>query len=154
MAKPGTTDTRNDRISDLVDRNAKNDQLDNPFSGLLKLSDSVFKVPIESTALLISATPSQNDKNIDHLTDMMQSLTFSVRTLQDNTGSPPLFFSPEHNRPIRLPNLECALIIEEMVLIEPGLKELLNVCTVGKQTIILSGTVRFFNMIPTRIEYT
>ena len=71
MAKPGTTDTRNDGISDLVDRNAKNDQLDNPFSGLLKLSDSVLQVPIESMALLISATLSQSDKKIDHLTDMM-----------------------------------------------------------------------------------
>lgn len=87
MAELGTTDTKNDRISDLVDRHAKNDQLDNPFSGPSKLSDSVFQVPIVSTAPLISATNSQNDKKIDHLTDMMQSLALSVHTLQSNAGN-------------------------------------------------------------------
>lgn len=46
MAELGTTDTRNDQISDLVDRHAKNDQLGNPFSGPSKLSDSVFQVPL------------------------------------------------------------------------------------------------------------
>ena len=65
MAELGTTDTRNDQISDLVDQYAKNDQLDNPFSGPSKLSDSVFQVPIVYTAPLISATLSQNDKMID-----------------------------------------------------------------------------------------
>ena len=94
MAELGNTDTRNDRISDLVDRHAKNDQLDNPFSGPSKLSDFVFQVPIVSTAPLISATPSQNDKKIDHLTDMLQSLAFSVCTLQDNTGSPAIVTQP------------------------------------------------------------
>ena len=81
MAELGTTDTRNDQISDLVDRHAKNDQLDNLFSGPCKLLDSVFQVPIVSTTPLISATSSQNDKKINHLTDMMQSLAFSVCTL-------------------------------------------------------------------------
>ncbi len=90
IAELGTTDTWNNRISDLVDRHSKNDQLDNPFSGPSKLSDSVFQVLIVSTAPLISGTPSQNDEKIDHLTDMMQSLAFSVCTLQNNAGSPPI----------------------------------------------------------------
>ena len=62
MAELGTNDTKNDQISDLVDRNAKNDQRDNPFSGPFKISDSVFQVLIVSTSPLISVTPSQNDK--------------------------------------------------------------------------------------------
>ena len=94
MAELGNTDTRNDRISDLVDRHAKNDQLDNPFSGPSKLSDFVFQVPIVSTAPLISATPSQNDKKIDHLIDMMQSLALSVCTLHSYAGSLPIVSQP------------------------------------------------------------
>ena len=90
IAELGTTDTWNNRISDLVDRHSKNDQLDNPFSGPSKLSDSVFQVLIVSTAPLISGTPSQNDEKIDHLTDMMQSLAFSVCTLQNNAGTSPI----------------------------------------------------------------
>ena len=39
MAELGTTDTKNDRISDLVDRHSKNDHLDNLFSDPFKLSD-------------------------------------------------------------------------------------------------------------------
>ncbi len=78
MADLRTTDTKNDQITDSVDWHAKNDQLDNPSSGLCKLSESVFQAPVVSTALFISATPSQNDKKIDHLTDVMQNLAFSV----------------------------------------------------------------------------
>ncbi len=90
MVELDTTDTKNDWISDLVDPNAKNDQLDYPFFGPSKLSDSVFQVPIVSTTPFISATPSQNDKKIDQLTDMMQNLALSVCTLQGNAGSPPI----------------------------------------------------------------
>ena len=42
------------------------------------------------TAPLISVIPSQNDKKIDHLIDMMQSLALSVRILQDNAGNSPI----------------------------------------------------------------
>ena len=81
-------------MSDLVDRAAKKDQLQYPFSGSFTLSDSGFQVPIVTTAPIISATLSQNDKNIDHLTDMMQSLALLVRTLQGNAGTPPIVFQP------------------------------------------------------------
>ncbi len=154
MAERGTTDTRHDLISDLVNCHAKNDQLDKPFSGLFKLSNSVFQVQIVSTAPFISATPSQNDKKIDHLTDMMQSLAFSVCTLQDNRVVLLLFLRLEQNQPIRLLDLKYVLIIDEMVLIDTGLKEQPNVFIIGKQVIILSGAVRFFKMISTQIKYT
>lgn len=74
MAELDTTNTRNDQISDLVDRHAQNDQLDNLFSGPSKLSDSVFSALIMSMTSLILAISSQNDKKIDHFTDVMQSL--------------------------------------------------------------------------------
>ena len=94
MVELVTTDIRNDRMSDLVDRSAKKDQLQHPFSDPSTLSDSVFQVPIVPTAPIISATPSQNDKKIDHLTDMMQSLALSVRTLQGNAGTPSIVSQP------------------------------------------------------------
>ena len=62
MVGLGTTEVKNDRISDLVDRSAKKTQLEHPFSGLSTLSDSVFQVSIIPTAPLIAATLSQNDK--------------------------------------------------------------------------------------------
>ncbi|MCJ1349183.1 hypothetical protein MMC31_007419 [Peltigera leucophlebia] len=88
MVELGTTDIKNDRMSDLVDRSAKKTQLAHPFSGPSTLSDFVFQVPVVPTAPLISASPSQNDKKIDNLTDMMRSLAFSVRTLQGSTNVP------------------------------------------------------------------
>ena len=94
MVELGTTDTKNGRISDLVDRYSKNDELDNPLSGPSKLSDFLFQASIVSTAPFILATPSQNDQKIDHFTDMMQSLTFSVRTLQGNADSSAIIFQP------------------------------------------------------------
>ncbi len=81
-------------MSDLVDRSAKKNQLQYPFSGFFTLSNSVFQVPIVPTAPIISATPSQNNKKIDHLTDMMQSLALLVRTLQGNTGTPTIVSVP------------------------------------------------------------
>ena len=81
MAKLDTIDNKNNCISDLVDRHAKNDQLKHLFFGSSKLLDLVFQVPIVSTALLIFVSSFQSKKKIDHLTDMMQSLALSIRTL-------------------------------------------------------------------------
>ena len=92
MAELGTIDTRNDQISDLVDWYAKNDQLDNLFSGLSKLSDSVFQVLIIPITSFILATPFQNNKKINYLIDMMQSLAFLVCTLQGNAGNLSIVF--------------------------------------------------------------
>ncbi len=88
MAELGTTDNKNDCISDLVDWQVKNNQLEQPFSGPSKLSDSIFQVSVIFTPPLILASLSQNEKKIDHLTDIMQRLTLSVRTLQGNSGVP------------------------------------------------------------------
>ena len=85
MAELDTTDNKNDCISDLVDWQAKNNQLKHPFSGHFKLSDFVFQVPVVSAPPLIPASLYQNEKKIDHFTDMMQSLALSVRTLQSNS---------------------------------------------------------------------
>lgn len=87
MAELGTTDVKNDGMSDLVDRSAKKTQLGHPFSGPSTLSDSVFQVPIISTAPLVASIPSQNDKKIDNLTDMMRSLALSVHTLQGDIST-------------------------------------------------------------------
>ena len=51
MVELGTTDIKNDRMSDLVDRSAKKTHLERPFSGPSTLSDSVFQVSIIPTAL-------------------------------------------------------------------------------------------------------
>lgn len=42
MVELGTTNIKNDRMSDLIDRSAKKTQLDHPYSGLSTLLDSVF----------------------------------------------------------------------------------------------------------------
>lgn len=81
MSELGTTDNKNDCISDLVDWYAKNDQLKHPFSSRSRFSDSVFQVPVMFAPPVISASSSQNEKKIDNLTDMMQCLALSVRTL-------------------------------------------------------------------------
>lgn len=94
MAELGTTDIKNDRISDLVDWHAKNDQLEHPFSGSSKLSNSTFQVPVVTAPPLISTSSSQNEKKIEHLKDMMQSLALLVRTLQNNSAAPPILSQP------------------------------------------------------------
>lgn len=81
MAELGITDNTNDHISDLVDWQAKNNQLEYPFSSPSKFSDFIFQVLVVSVPTLIPASLSQNEKKIDHFTDMMQSLTLSIRTL-------------------------------------------------------------------------
>ena len=78
MAKLGTIDNKNDRISDLVDQQAKNDQLEHTFSGPSKFSDSVFQILVISALPLIPISLSQNEKKINHLTDIMQSLALLV----------------------------------------------------------------------------
>ena len=91
MAKLGTTDIKNDCISDLIDRYAKNDQLEHLFFSLSKFSNFVFQVPVVSVPPLISTSSSQNEKMIDHLTDMFQSFALLVSTLQGNSAVPPMF---------------------------------------------------------------
>ncbi|MCJ1347605.1 hypothetical protein MMC31_005833, partial [Peltigera leucophlebia] len=120
MVELGTTDIKNDRMSDLVDRSAKKTQLAHPFSGPSTLSDFVFQVPVVPTAPLISASPSQNDKKIDNLTDMMRSLALSVRTLQGSTNALLLLLNPNPNLLIRLLSHGCVPITEGQVLEKAG----------------------------------
>ena len=71
MAELDTTNNKNDYISNLVNRQAKNDHFEHPFSGPSRLSDFVFQVPVVSAPPLVLTSLSQNEKKIDHLTNMM-----------------------------------------------------------------------------------
>lgn len=82
-----TTNIKNDGMSDLVDKSAKKSHLKQPFSGPSALSDSVFQVPVIPSAPVVTTTPSQNDKKIEDLTDMMRTLALSIRTLQASAGA-------------------------------------------------------------------
>lgn len=84
MAEPGTTNNKNNHISDLVDQHAKIDKLKQPFFGHSKLSESVFQISIIPRTLLISAFSTQNMKKIDYLIDIMQSFALLSRILQIN----------------------------------------------------------------------
>lgn len=74
-------------MSNLVDRSTKKTQLKYPFSSFSILSNSVFQVSIISTAPVVALTPFQNDKKIDNLIDIIQSLAFSICTLQRIIGT-------------------------------------------------------------------
>ena len=71
MGELGTTNVKNDRISDLVDKSTKKTQPRHLFSSPFTFTDLVFQVSIIPTAPLVASTPSQNDQKIDNLTDMM-----------------------------------------------------------------------------------
>lgn len=103
MVELDTTDIKNDRMSDLVNRSAKKTQLDHPFFGPSTLSDSVFQVPIVLAAPLITTPPFQNDKKIDNLTDEIRSLALSIRTLQGSTNAP-LVTSQSELQPTHIPS--------------------------------------------------
>ena len=55
MVELGTTDIKNDHISDLVNWHAKIDQVEHLFSGISKFSDFPFQVSVVSTLPLIFA---------------------------------------------------------------------------------------------------
>lgn len=71
MAELCTKNNKNERISDLVDWCAKNDQLAHLFSSLFKLSDSRLKISFVFAPSLISGSLFQSKKKIDHLTNMI-----------------------------------------------------------------------------------
>ena len=48
------------------------------------------------SALVVTTTPSQNDKKIEDLTNMMRTLALSIRTLQGNAGATLNISQPEH----------------------------------------------------------
>ena len=81
MARLDTIGSKNDHISNLVDLYTKNNQLEYLFSGFFKLLDLVFQVLIVFMAPLISAFSSQSKKKINYLTNIMQSLAFSIHIL-------------------------------------------------------------------------
>ena len=86
MAGLNTTKNKNNCISDLVDWQAKNDLLECLFFCLSKLLDFIFQVFFIFTLPFILIFLSQNEKKIDHLINMIQSLAFLVCTLQNNSN--------------------------------------------------------------------
>lgn len=94
MVELATTNTKNNRMSDLVNKLVKKAGLEQPFSGFFTFSDSVFQAPVVFSVFLISVAYLQTNKKIDDLTDMMQSLALLVQTLQSNTGTTPT--APQH----------------------------------------------------------
>ena len=94
IAKLGITDIKNDRISNLADWHAKKDQLEYLFSSPSKLPSTTFQVPVVFALPFISLSSSQNEKKIDHLTDIFQSFALLVRTLQSNSAAPPILSQP------------------------------------------------------------
>ena len=82
-----TTNIKNDKISNLVHKFAKKSYLKQLFSGLFALSVLVFQVPVIPFTSVITITLFQNDKKIENLINMMQTLALSIHTLQNNTSA-------------------------------------------------------------------
>ena len=103
MVELATTDIKNDKMSNLVDKFAKKSYLKQLFSSLFALSDLVFQVPVIPSAPVVTTSPSQNDKKIEDLIDMMQTLALSINTLQSNTSATLIISQPEHPSANALP---------------------------------------------------
>ena len=133
-------------MSDLVERSAKKTQLGHPFSGPPTLLDSVFQVPIIPTAPLVASTPSQNDKKINNLTDMIRSLALSVRTLQRDIGTSSTIAQPGPKPPKLSSELYMRTGYQGAGPKKTGRKVLISACTIGVQTTILSAIARYLKM--------
>lgn len=96
MIKLATTNIKNDKMSDLVDKSTKKSYLKQPFSGPSTLSDSVFQVLVILSTPVVITISSQNDEKIDNLTDIMQTLALSIRILQSNTNATLTILQPDH----------------------------------------------------------
>lgn len=83
------TDKKSDRIEDLVDKCEKKTRISSAANYSTPLPDSAFQPPVATpmpTTYATTADPRPVDKKIDKLTEMMQSLALSVRTLQSRAG--------------------------------------------------------------------
>lgn len=83
------TDKRSDQIEDLVDKCEKKTRISSAINYSTPLPDSAFQPPVATSIPIIysgAADPRPVDKKIDQLTEMMQGLALSVRTLQSRAG--------------------------------------------------------------------
>ena len=83
------TDKKSDRIEDLVDKCEKKSQISFATNYSAPLPESAFQPPIATlipTTYSGAADSQPEDKKIDQLTEMMQSLALSVCTLQNKAG--------------------------------------------------------------------
>ena len=77
-------DEKNSQVSDLVDRCDEEALISSPPNAFVPLSDSTFKSPIAASSTHSVTQP--EDRNDKKLTEMMQSLALSVRTIQTHLG--------------------------------------------------------------------
>lgn len=78
------SDEKNNQVSDLVDRCDEEALISSSSNAFAPLLDSTFKPPVAASSANSVAKP--EDKNVQQLTEMMQSLALSVRTLQTHLG--------------------------------------------------------------------
>lgn len=130
------TNHTNKRISDLVYKSSSNERVSSLSDIVLPLLESTFQCPVTSVGMLFSGLfTKKSDEKIDNLTDIMQSLALSVRTLWTNAKIRAqvylqltiLFYQ-------RTPNK--ILIVTIKKLHDPDfLQELINVYTTGRRAI-------------------
>ena len=83
------TDKKSDRIEDLVDKCEKKTRISSAANYSTPLPESAFQPPVATpihSAYSSTADPRPVDRKIDQLTEMMQGLALSVRTLQSRAG--------------------------------------------------------------------
>lgn len=84
--KLGTTNMKNNEMSDLIDCSANKPSLTFHFWALLPF-ELCFPGPVVPSMPLVTISLNLSNKKIDCLTDMMQSLALLVCTLQENTSA-------------------------------------------------------------------
>lgn len=149
----GTTDIKNDKMSDLVVRSAKKIHLEHPSAGPSTFSDSVFQAPVIPSVVLVPTTPSRSVKKMDDLTDVMWILAPLVRTLQGNTSAPFTVFQPESICYFYLPSHVQVPLLKGPVLEEDGQRASTSVCIVGRMTITSNDIVNCFKATSILTEF-
>ena len=78
------SDEKNSQVSDLVDRCDEEALISSPPSISAPLPDSTFRPPVAASGA--NSVTKSDDKSVKQLTEMMQSLALSVRTIQTHLG--------------------------------------------------------------------
>ena len=85
------SDEKNSQVSDLVDRCDQEALIGSPPNAFAPLPASTFLPPV--AAANTNVVSKSEDKNVKELTEMMQSLALSVRTIQTHLGQTPVGIS-------------------------------------------------------------
>lgn len=81
-----TINIKSNKMSDMINKSAKKNYFNQLFSGFSTFSNSIFQILIILFALIVITTFSQNEKKIDNLINIMQTLVLSIYTLQNNNN--------------------------------------------------------------------